>query len=111
MELSHDSDDPSTLVFQVHDGEVLSDIHKSQIVFALVCDEQPNGHKVCWAHACPDAFPALLQLAQPDSSSTCSGYHSQQIQKCKAHQAAAVSCLCFSISLLLCFPTLSPLVS
>lgn len=41
MELRHEDGASFALVFQVHDGEVLSNVHKSKIVFSLVCDKQP----------------------------------------------------------------------
>lgn len=69
MELSHNEDISFIMVFVVHDEEVLSDGHESQIVFALVYNKKPTVMKLARTLVSPGRYPVPPQLAQPDSFS------------------------------------------
>lgn len=70
MELSHNEDISFIMVFVVHDEEVLSDGHESQIVFALVYNKKPTVMKLARTFVSPGRYPVFPQSAQPDSTST-----------------------------------------
>lgn len=98
MELNHNDGISFTLVFKVHDDEVVSDGHKSQIVFALVYNKKPTVMKFARTLVSPGRYPV-----PPSWHSLTLPPHGQPIVVSRAQgtnsTSQSLSCLCLSISL------------